>query len=153
MGIVYVECCERRHCCCDCCDDRRDRCPYPVRRNESVTCAGFRAALAARGPVLVQAANLTFIFTNAAVRYDSSVCPTLGTGYRTPTVAELQSIATSLTTATIGGTPLCPMVVWALSGLEPVLVEVVPATGSVQILRTPSLRCRAFRICVTSTIG
>lgn len=154
MGIVYVECCEsKHHCCCDCCDDWWDRCPNPVRRNESIACGGLRQALAARGSVDVPIANLTFIFTNQAVRYNSSYCPTLETGYRTPTVAELQSIATSMTSAQIGGTSLCPMLVWALNGVEPVLVEVVPATGSVQVLRTPSLRCRAYRVCVTTYVA
>ncbi|MGD6872376.1 hypothetical protein ACQCU1_09280 [Sutcliffiella horikoshii] len=149
MGIVYVECCEKKYCCC--CDDKRDKCPKPVRRNEPIVCDGLRSMLAMLGAINVPSANLTYFFTNAAVKYDSSYCPLL-TGYRTPTVAELQSIATSLTsTGSIGGTPLCPMVVWALNGIEPVLVEVVPALGTVEVLRTPSLRCKAYRICVTTT--
>ncbi|MGD6991877.1 hypothetical protein [Sutcliffiella horikoshii] len=149
MGIVYVECCEKKCCCC--CDDKRDKCPKPVRRNELASCEVSRQMLAMQGPVVVPMVNLTYIFTNATLKYDSSYCPLL-TGYRTPTVAELQSIATSLTsTGSIGGTPLCPMVVWALNGIEPVLVEVVPALGTVEVLRTPSLRCKAYRICVTTT--
>ncbi len=150
MGIVYVECCERRCCCCC---DKKDKCPNPVRRNESAVCGGLRSMLAMQGAVYVPLANLTFVFTNTTLRYDSGYCPTLFAGYRTPTVAELQSIATSLTsTGAIGGTPLCPMVVWALNGTEPVLVEVVPALGTVEVLRTPSLRCKAYRICVTTTL-
>ncbi|WP_404432228.1 hypothetical protein [Sutcliffiella horikoshii] len=149
MGIVYVECCERKYCCC--CDDKRDKCPNPVRWNESEICNGLRGLLQMLGPVNVPSANLTFRFTNRTLKYDSSYCPTLFPGYRTPTVAELQSIATSLTsTGAIGGTPLCPMVVWALNGIEPVLVEVVPEFGTVEVLRTPSLRCKAYRICVAT---
>ncbi len=145
MGIVYVECCERKHhCCCDCCDDKRDRCPNPVFWNESPVCAGLRAALAARGEVTVGA--LGFRFFNQPIRYSSTLCAGV---YRTPTVMELQQIASSLT-ASPGGASLCPMLVWATNMLgDPVLVRVYPANGTIgEVTNPPTWRCRAYSICV-----
>ncbi|NMH75460.1 hypothetical protein HF078_20485 [Bacillus sp. RO2] len=142
MGIVYVECCDRKRCCC-CCDDDWDRCPNPVRWNEGAECEGLRQDLADRGVVTVS--GLQFRFYNQTMKYSATFC-TLG--FRTPTVTELQVIATSLTSAEVGGTPLCPMLVWATNMGNPVLVEVFPSTGIVQEVRTPSRYCRAYRICI-----
>lgn len=148
MGIVYVECCEKKRCYC--CDDKKDKCPNPVRWNEGAECEGLRQALANRGEVTVS--GLTFRFFNQVMKYSATFCAGYDSDFRTPTVAELQTIATSLRSAAIGGTPLCPMLVWATSMGNPVLVEVFPSTGLVQVVRTPSRHCRAYRICVADAV-
>ncbi|MEA3321965.1 MAG: hypothetical protein U9Q88_18540 [Bacillota bacterium] len=140
MGIVYVECCDRKRCCCD---DDWDRCPNPVRWNEGAECEGLRQALANSGEVTVT--GLTFRFFNQTMKYSATFCTGYNSNFRTPTIAELQTIALSLTS---NGFPLCPMLVWATSMGNPVLVEVIPSTGMVQAVRTPSRHCRAYRICV-----
>lgn len=147
MGIVYVECCEKKYCCCC---DKKDKCPNPVRWNEGAECEGLRQALANRGEVTAN--GLTFRFFNQTMKYSAAFCSGYDSDFRTPTLTELQLIATSLTSAATGGTPLCPMLVWATSMGNPVLVEVFPLTGIVQEVRTPSKHCRAYRICVATTL-
>lgn len=154
MGIVYVECCEKEHCCCDCCEHRRDKCPNPVGRNELPACEGLRTALAGRGVVTVgppPTPAIRFRFFNSTAVYNPNYCAAVQPGFRTPTISELQQIASSLT-ASLGGTPLCPMLVWA-TGLfgNPVLVRVYPATGTIGEVTAPhSWRCRAYPICVST---
>lgn len=145
MGIVYVECCERKPRCCD----KKDKCPNPVRWNEGAECEGLRQALANRGEVTVN--GLTFRFFNQPMKYSATFCSGYDSDYRTPTVTELQTIATSLRAAP-GGTPLCSMLVWVTDMGNPVLAEVFPLTGLVQVVRTPSKYCRAYRICVSTTL-
>lgn len=144
MGIVYVECCEKKYCCC--CDDKRDKCPNPVRRNEGAGCELSRIA---RSNVTFQSAGLQVLFLNQLVEFNSQFCT--GLGYRTPTFNELQSIVGGLTNPNTAA-PLCPMLVWATRYGNPVLVEVDPATVTVREVRNPSRRCLAYPICVRTPV-
>lgn len=66
-------------------------------------------------------------------------------GFSRSTIEELDLIKS---TFLVDGKPLCPMLVWGIVNGEPMLINVDPLGGPANVVPTPSLFCKAYRICV-----
>ena len=127
------------------------RCPSPI----PFCCIKFarceRQRVKLSREVYVSTNGAKYIFINQLTTFPPKpceACESLFCGdYRPVTVEELMAFNKWLK---VDGKPLCSMLVWATRNGVPTLVRVRPGKRKpVKLVRTPSLNCLAYSICIS----
>ncbi|MGM7700109.1 hypothetical protein ACSVDE_00220 [Pseudalkalibacillus sp. Hm43] len=142
---------------------KQSSCPNPVPPNESLECAAKREEI--NTAIFFTDMGERIFFVNQLVSSEEaqSLCPSLDAGSHLINQEDLnnQGIIKTLKRAlTVDGTP-CSVVIWASINGNPKLVSLfgkkcirineclsVCNDVDVEILRTPSVNCPAFVVCV-----
>lgn len=131
---------------------RMKKCPPPVCCNEKPECELRRADLTSDSPIpLDNGWTLAFVNMLDGFPQDVNICR--NTFLDDSTIATVEQLNNPFVQQELVERDICPMVVWALNNGTPTLVKLSPGNSHpVKILPTPSLSCRAYRICINDGI-
>lgn len=129
---------------CKCCPRPFSLCPMNFNK-----CEQLRVKLSRE--VFLSTNGSRYAFINQLTTFPPKPCEACEnlfcSNFRPATVEELMAFNKWLK---VEKKPLCPMLVWATKNGVPTLVKICPGKRNpVKIVRTPSLNCLAYSICVT----